>query len=362
MRYSLALFTLPVALVAATPAGKRCTGTISSLDDVAAAEKCTTININAFTVPAGKTFAISALDGATINLVGDVKFGVANWAGPLFSVTGNNLIFNGNGHTFDGQGASYWDGQGGNGGVTKPHPMMKIKMSGTYSNVKVLNSPAHVYSVSNPAKLVMSKLTIDNSAGDKPNSKSGGKAAGHNTDGFDVSTNDLTIENSTIYNQDDCIAINKGSNIIFQGNTCSGGHGISIGSVSTDATVKDIQILNNNVVDSDQALRIKTKSDATNASVSTVTYKGNTATGIKRFGVIVDQSYPSTLGTPGNNVVISGITFGAGNNIAVTSGAQRVAVDCGSKCTGTWDWSGLKVTGGTAGKIDNYKNIKAGSY
>jgi polygalacturonase len=46
--------------------------------------------------------------------------------------------------------------------VTKPHPMMKIKMSGTYTNVKVLNSPAHVYSVSNPAPLVMSKLTIDN--------------------------------------------------------------------------------------------------------------------------------------------------------------------------------------------------------
>ncbi len=29
-------------------------------------------------------------------------------------------------------------------------------------NVKVLNSPAHTYSVSNPATLVMSKLTIDN--------------------------------------------------------------------------------------------------------------------------------------------------------------------------------------------------------
>jgi polygalacturonase len=72
------------------------------------------------------------------------------------------LLVNGNGHTFDGQGASYWDGLGGNGGVTKPHPMMKIKMSGTYTNVKVLNSPAHVYSVSNPAALVMSKLTIDN--------------------------------------------------------------------------------------------------------------------------------------------------------------------------------------------------------
>ncbi|CAE7230868.1 unnamed protein product [Rhizoctonia solani] len=355
MRFSLALAALPVALVAASPAGRRCTGTISSLDDVTAAQKCTTININAFTVPAGKTFAISALDGTTINLLGDVKFGVANWAGPLFSIAGNKLVFNGNGHTFDGQGASYWDGQGGNGGVTKPHPMMKIKMSGTYSNVKVLNSPAHVYSISNPAALVMSKLTIDNSAGDKPNSKS------VLSDGFDVSTTDLTIEDSTIYNQDDCIAINKGSNIIFQRNTCSGGHGISIGSVSADATVNNIQILNNKVVNNDQALRIKTKADATNASVTNVVFNGNTATGIKKYGVIVDQSYPSTLGTPGNNVAMSGISFGT-NNIAVTSDAQRVAVNCGSKCTGTWDWSGLTVTGGKAGKVYNYKGIKAGTY
>ncbi|CAE6457215.1 unnamed protein product [Rhizoctonia solani] len=379
MRFSLALATLPAALVAATPVVKRCTGTISSLDDVAAAQKCATININAFTVPAGKSLDISAMDGAAINMLGDVKFGVANWAGPLFSITGNNLIctsfptwfdievhiyaglVNGNNHTFDGQGASYWDGQGGNGGVTKPHPMMKIKMSGSYSNVKVLNSPAHVYSVSNPAKLVMSKLTIDNSAGDNANSKSDGKAAGHNTDGFDVSTNDLTIEDSTIFNQDDCIAINKGSNIIFQRNTCSGGHGISIGSVSTGAAVTGIQVLNNKVLNSDQALRIKTKADATDASVTGVTYTGNTASGIRRFGVIVDQSYPSTLGTPGNNVVISGITFGT-NDIAVNSDAQRVVVDCGAKCTGNWDWSGLKVTGGKAGSMDNYKNIKAGSY
>jgi hypothetical protein len=34
------------------PVGKRCTGTISSLADVAAAVKCTTININSFTVRA----------------------------------------------------------------------------------------------------------------------------------------------------------------------------------------------------------------------------------------------------------------------------------------------------------------------
>mgnify|MGYP001588245565 CR=1 FL=1 len=65
---------------------KRCTGTISSLDDVAAAIKCTTvrcdylhlsapnltarqINVDAFTVPKGETFDLSGLiKGTTINI------------------------------------------------------------------------------------------------------------------------------------------------------------------------------------------------------------------------------------------------------------------------------------------------------
>ncbi|CUA76970.1 polygalacturonase [Rhizoctonia solani] len=360
---SLAAIALSPLLATASPA-IRCTGTISSLDDVAAAQRCTTINIKAFTVPAGKTFNLSLLDGTTVNLQGDIKFGVSNWAGPLFQVTGKSITFNGNGHTFDGQGASYWDGQGGNGGVTKPHPMMKIKISGTYTNVKVLNSPAHTYSVSNPAKLIMSKLTIDNSAGDKENSKSGGKAAGHNTDGFDASTKDLTIEDSKIYNQDDCIAINKGSNIVFQRNYCSGGYGISIGSISSDATVSGIQILNNQIVNNDQALRIKTKKDATNASVSGITFSGNTGSGMRRFGVIIDQGYPTTLGTPGNGVSMSGISFtGSQNTIAVIDKAQRVAVNCGSKCSGTWDWSKLTVTGGKAANSKfRYSGIKGGNF
>ncbi|CAE6377663.1 unnamed protein product [Rhizoctonia solani] len=324
---SLAAIALSPLLATASPVS-RCTGTISSLNDVAAAQKCTTINIKTFTVPAGKTFNLSLLDGTTVNLQGDIKFGVSNWAGPLFQITGKSITFNGNGHTFDGQGASYWDGQGGNGGVTKPHPMMKIKMSGTYTNVKVLNSPAHTYSVSNPAKL------------------------------------DLTIEDSKIYNQDDCIAINKGSNIVFQRNYCSGGHGISIGSISSDATVSGIQILNNQIVNNDQALRIKTKKDATNASVSGITFSGNTGSGMRRFGVIIDQGYPTTLGTPGNGVSMSGISFtGSQNTIAVIDKAQRVAVNCGSKCSGTWDWSKLTVTGGKAADSKfRYSGIKGGSF
>ncbi|KAH9903347.1 endo-polygalacturonase PG1 [Cubamyces lactineus] len=356
----LAALLVFARVIFAAPAASDCTGTISSLDDVDDAVKCTTVNINSFTVPAGETFNLDLADGTTVNMQGDVTFAVKDWEGPLFQVSGKSITFNGNGHTFDGNGPSYWDGQGGNGGVTKPAPMMKIKISGTYSNVKVLNSPARVYSVSNPAPLVMSQLTIDDSAGDAPNSKSDGKAAGHNTDGFDVSTTDLTIEDSTIHNQDDCLAINKGSNIVFQRNTCTGGHGISVGSISSDVTVSGIVIQDNTITNNDQALRIKTKASATDSTVTNITYSGNTGTGLRQFGVLIDQSYPDTLGTPGNGVKLSGVNFvGATNTLTVNSDAMRVAVNCGSgSCTGTWDWSALKVSGGSAGPITNFNGIK----
>ncbi|KAI0332225.1 endo-polygalacturonase PG1 [Cubamyces sp. BRFM 1775] len=355
----LAALLVFARVIVAAPAASDCTGTISSLDDVSAAVKCTTVNINSFTVPAGETFNLDLADGTTVNMQGDVTFAVKDWEGPLFQVSGKSITFNGNGHTFDGNGPSYWDGQGGNGGVTKPAPMMKIKISGTYSNVKVLNSPARVYSVSNPAPLVMSQLTIDDSAGDAPNSKSDGKAAGHNTDGFDVSTTDLTIQDSTIHNQDDCLAINKGSNIVFQRNTCTGGHGISVGSISSDVTVSGVVIQGNTITNNDQALRIKTKASATGSTVTNITYSGNTGTGLRQFGVLIDQSYPDTLGTPGNGVKLSAVNFvGATNTLTVNSDAMRVAVNCGSgSCTGTWNWSALKVSGGSAGPITNFNGI-----
>ncbi|KAF9522645.1 glycoside hydrolase family 28 protein [Crepidotus variabilis] len=336
-----------------------CTGTISSLSDVTDAVECTTVNINAFTVPAGETFSLSLLEGTTVNLNGNVAFGNVSWAGPLFEISGTSITFNGNSNKFDGGGPFYWDGQGTNGGVTKPHPMMKIKISGTWTNVHVVNSPAQVYSVGNPAALTMSNLVIDNSQGNYPNSQSGGLPAGHNTDGFDASTKNLVIENSTIMNQDDCIAINEGSNIVFSGNTCEGGHGISIGSVTSNVVVSGIVIKGNTVINEMQAFRIKTDAAATNSTVTNITYSGNTATGIGSYGVLIDQSYPSTLGTPGNGVIISDITFeDPTTTITVNSTADKIAINCGSgSCTGTWNWNGLLVNGGDSGPVDGFAGI-----
>ena len=78
-----------------------------------------------------------------------------------------------------------------------------------------------------------------------------------------VSANNVTIQDSTVVNQDDCIAIKKGININLLRNKCIDGHGISIGSVSTGKTVAYVRITGNTIVNSDQALRIKTLAAAT---------------------------------------------------------------------------------------------------
>ncbi|CUA75741.1 polygalacturonase [Rhizoctonia solani] len=345
----------PVPAPSVLQARQSCT--INSLPDVAAAEKCSTITIDAFTVPAGQKLVINPLDKATINMNGNIVFEADTTfktTGPLFTLSGNGITFNGHGFTIDGQGAKYWDGQGSASDAkqAKPHPMI----NGTFENVKVLNSPAQVFSMGNHAALVVSNINIDNSDGNSPNGLSGTEPAAHNTDGFDVSTNDVTIQGSTIVNQDDCIAINQGSNIKFLNNHCTGGHGISVGSVASGSTVSNVQITGNTITNNVQALRIKTDADATSGSVSGVTYNGNTATGCTTYGVIIDQSYPATLGTStGAGIKISGINFTGTNTIAVASSAKgEVEVNCAKGgCTGVWHWAGLKVSGGPAGTITN---------
>ncbi|KAL8293543.1 hypothetical protein RQP46_000244 [Phenoliferia psychrophenolica] len=330
--------------------GKRCTGTISSLDDVTDAVKCTTVNIEAFTVPVGETFALDLLEGTTVNVLGEVTFATGeDWAGPLASVTGTDITFNGNSYKWNGNGAYWWDGEGSNGGRTKPRPMFKVKISGTMSDVYLLASPISA-SVANPAALTISGATVDVADG---NSDDGG----HNTDGFDVSSStDLTITGAYVNNQD-CIAINDATNLVFKNSKCNGGHGISIGSIKTGKNVDGVKITDNTVTASANGLRIKTYVGATDASVSNVVYSGNTITGCTSYGVVIEQDYTNSgaSGTASNTVSIDGVSFtGALTTVAVTSKAKQVYVLCGSTaCTGTWDWSKLSTSGGSAGSISN---------
>ncbi|KAF9070253.1 glycoside hydrolase [Rhodocollybia butyracea] len=335
--------------------GKRCTGEITSLSDVAAAEECDTIVIGGFTVPAGETFSLTPPDGAMVSLTGELTFGFQEWEGPLMEINGNDITFDGGGHDLNGQGTLYWDGLGGNGGVTKPAPLLTLNMGGTFSNVQVVNSPTRAVAV-NGNSLTVSGVIVNNAAGTAPNSISNGAPAGANTDGFDVAANDVTITGCSVNNQDDCLAINRGTTITFSNNVCEGiGHGISIGSISSDATVSGVTISGNTVTGTVNGLRIKTDATATGSIVENVVYENNKVSGITAFGVLIDQSYPATLGTPGTGVVIENVSFDDTNTVSVESSANAVEVNCGStsSCTGTWNWDGLTASGGKGSTIKN---------
>ena len=134
----------------------------------------------------------------------------------------------------------------------------------------IKNSPVQVFSINNANTLAVNDVTINNKDGDSK--------GGHNTDAFDVGDSEhITISGATVYNQDDCLAVNSGTDITFTGGYCSGGHGLSIGSVGgRDNNVVDtVKILDSQIVDSDNGVRIKTVSGA-KGSVKNVTYKGIT--------------------------------------------------------------------------------------
>lgn len=187
------------------------------------------------------------------------------------------------------------DGEGSNGGQDKPDHFFVVKdvKNAVIENLNIQNWPTHCFYVEGAAGLTMTGLTLDNSAGDAPNSLSDGAAAAHNSDGFDISGSDtVTLSNIKVYNQDDCVAVTSGSNILVTGMYCSGGHGLSIGSIGgkSNNTVSGVTFSDSQIIDSENGCRIKTNSDTT-GTVTGVTYSGITMSGISDYGIDVQQDY-----------------------------------------------------------------------
>ena len=147
----------------------------------------------------------------------------------------------------------------------------------------------------------------------------------------------------------------SGTNLYFSNLYCSGGHGLSIGSVGgrTDNTVSNVTFINSQVVDSQNGVRIKTVYDTT-GTVSDITYSGITLSGITKYGVVIEQvrfllsplcrpddrgadegvgvqdyENGSPTGTPTTGVPITGLTL---NKVTgtVTSSAKDYYILCGS--------------------------------
>ncbi|ETS81683.1 Endopolygalacturonase [Pestalotiopsis fici W106-1] len=347
----------PVAGPEITPAPepgvvKRATScTFSGSNGASSASKsqasCSTIVLSSVAVPSGTTLDLSNLeDDTTVIFEGETTWGYEEWDGPLLQIKGNKITIEGaSGAYLNPDGARWWDGEGSNGGKTKPKFFYAHDLTdSTITNLHIQNTPVQAVSINGCDGLTVTDMTIDNSAGDTD-------ALGHNTDGFDIgSSSSVTITGANVYNQDDCVAVNSGTDITFSGGVCSGGHGLSIGSVGgrSDNDVDTVTFTNSEVKNSVNGIRIKASSGDT-GTITGVTYSGITLQSISKYGIIIEQNYDggdldgtTTTGIPITNLKVENI---AGTD-AVSSSGYNVVITCGSGSCSSWTWSGVDVTGG----------------
>jgi polygalacturonase len=157
----------------------------------------------------------------------------------------------------------------------------------------IQNWPVHCFEITSASGTTITGLTLDNSAGNAPNSASGGSAAAHNSDGFDVSgSTNIIIQNTTVLNQDDCVAVTSGTNITVQNMVCDGGHGLSIGSIGgkSNNDVSNVLFTNSIVRNSENGARIKTNSGTT-GSVTNIEWSNIQVSNISDYGIDVQQDY-----------------------------------------------------------------------
>lgn len=369
----ISLLAASAPLVAAVPAAmpvptaapdlaKRASCTFSGSTGASLASKskasCATIVLSSVVVPSGTTLDLTSLNSGTqVIFEGTTTFGYEEWSGPLIAVSGTSITVTGaSGNVIDGGGSRWWDGKGSNGGKTKPKFFQAHSLkSSSISGLNFKNSPVQLMSINSATTLTVSNINFDNSAGDVTN-------GGHNTDAFDVgSSTGVTISGAVVKNQDDCLAVNSGTSITFTGGTCSGGHGLSIGSVGgrSDNTVQTVTIESSSVSSSENGIRIKTVSGAT-GSVQGVTFKNINISGITKYGIVIEQDYEngSPTGVPTTGVPITGLTV-SGVTGSVSSSATNIYILCGKGSCSGWTWTGVSVTGGK--KSTACENVPSGA-
>ncbi|KAK2612480.1 Polygalacturonase 1 [Conoideocrella luteorostrata] len=345
------VFLLPVlaGIVTAKPASVTARASCTFTDAATAIKRkgsCSSITLRSIAVPAGQTLDLTGLnDGTHVIFAGKTTFGYKEWKGPLISISGKNILIEGAaGHSVDCDGKRWWDGQGGNGGKLKPKFFSAHNLiDSSIKSLNVFNTPVQAFSISSVTNLSVSNVHLDNSLGDTH--------GGHNTDAFDVgSSTGVYISGAVVRNQDDCLAVNSGTNITFTGGDCSGGHGLSIGSVGGRSSniVKAVRILNSKISNSENGIRIKTVSGAT-GSVSGVVYDNISLSNITKFGIVIEQDYKNggPTGTPTSGVPITGVTINKviGN---VNPSGTNVYILCAS-CS-DWKWTNNNVAGGKKAK------------
>ncbi|CAH1099205.1 unnamed protein product [Psylliodes chrysocephalus] len=241
-----------------------------------------------------------------------------------------------------------------NGGMEKVITARNRSLNScSFKNIKVKNCPHTCIGISDSHDLTLQNWNID--------SKDGDTKGGANTDGFDVAKSyKVTIKDTNVWNQDDCICVNQGHDLLFDNIQCTGGHGLSIavGIYNTYAlnTVHNVTFQNSVVKNSRNGIHVKTIAGSQTGEISAVTYKNIKLSGISYYGINVQQDYTNNGDThkPLGNIKIKQLTMQGISGTLHGSNSQRVYILCGSGGCNNWSWSGVNLSGASKGDSCNF--------
>jgi len=349
------------ALTAASPAfnssevGAGCT--INNYNEVnSVVSSCKSITVGSFAVPAGQTLKLALQAGTTLTFNGIISFAYAEWDGPLMWITGNGVTVQGTGsHLINGRGELWWDGHGDHSNKKKPQTML-IQATGNsvFKGIKVKNCPHTCIGISDSHDVTLQNWNIDCREGDSK--------GGANTDGFDVAKSyKVTIKDSVIWNQDDCVCVNQGQHLWFQNLQCTGGHGLSIAvgiwSDYASNTVHNVTFRDSTIANSRNGIHIKTLAGNQQGEISDVTYNNIKLSGISYYAINVQQDYTNDgdTGHPLGNIKIKDLWITNVYGTMTGSNAVKAYILCGSGGCSNFNWSGINVSGASKPNSCNVK-------
>jgi polygalacturonase len=163
----------------------------------------------------------------------------ASLSGYWFVISGERIKIQGNPKDEWGwiecHGQQWWNLMSPNYTVpNRPHFLSLTANNTTVDHLKVSQQIAWGIGIQNSENIYVTNTRLQ-SISDNP------WILPFNTDGFDVSGNNITIEDTVVHNGDDCIAMQAGlTNFVFRNALCVNSHGVSIGSLGQNQSHYDV--------------------------------------------------------------------------------------------------------------------------
>jgi polygalacturonase len=233
--------------------------------------------------------------GATLQMLPYAKW---QWPSTTDFMLGNGISdveISGSG-TIDGQGSDWWAAYNADNNVGRPN-FIEFKKSHRIliQNVTLQNPPTfHLMLKNNNDNITIQGITI-NTPGTSPN-----------TDGFDISSTNVLIQNCFISDGDDNVEIGGSAlaaEITITNCTFGTGHGVSIGSI-TSGNVSNLVVANCTFSGTDYGIRMKSNDgiggSSAGGTVHNLSYYNIGMTNIVKGAIVIYSYYGSVgqFGTP----------------------------------------------------------------